>query len=189
MSRRSFGRRRPASWLVAALLAGCAHPQPEPVAAPLPPVNPSAPMVAPRRAAGNYVLTTDLKTSQQQQPPAPLRPPRGRPAPAPLLHLDAQALAAPDATATSSVQLAATVNIPGYTRAPAGRLGQAAAWWPLPGDSVIVHLQTPRGDGLMDLRGTMVGDTLSGDIWFTTSSDGAVFQLGTFRAVKQKGGR
>jgi hypothetical protein len=186
MSRRQSGAGRQVAWLVACLVAGCAHPPPEPAPAPLPAVIPSGPMVAPRRAAGNYTLTTDLKTSQPQPPPGPRRPPRGRPAPAPLLHLDAQAMAAPDATATSRIQLAATVNIPGYTRAPAGRLGQAAVWWPLPGDSVVVHLQTPRGDGLMDLRGTMQGDTLAGEIWFTSTSDGTVFQMGTFRAVKQK---
>jgi len=177
--------RRAARWLVAGLLAGCAHPQPQPVAEPLPPVNPTAPVVAPRRAAGSYVLTTDLKTTQQPAPP-PRRNQRPRPAPAPLLRLDPQALAAPDATASSSTQLAATINIPGYTRAPAGRAGQAAAWWSLPGDSVIVHFQTPRGDGLMDLRGTLVADTLAGEIWYTSTSDGTVFQMGRFRAVKQK---
>ena len=186
MSPRRSGPGRLA-WLVAGLVAGCAHaPPPEPAPAPLPSVNPSAPMVVPHRASGNYVLTTDLKSSRPEPPPGPRRPPRARPAPAPLLHLDAQALAAPDATAASRIQLSATVNIPGYTRAPAGRLGQAAAWWPLPGDSVIVHFQTPRGDGLMDLRGAMQGDTLAGEIWFTSTGDGTVFQMGTFRAVKQK---
>jgi len=187
--RRGSSARRAAGWLAAVLLAGCAHPQPEPVPAPPPPVNPAAPMVAPHRASGAYLLTTDLRTSRQQAPGPPRRQARGRPAPVPLLRLDSQPLAAPDATATSGTQLAATVNIPGYTRAPAGRVGQAAVWWPLPGDSVIVHFQTPRGDGLMDLRGTLVADTLAGEIWFTSTSDGAVFQMGTFRAVKQKGGR
>jgi len=186
VSPRRSGPRRRLAWLVSGMVAGCAHAPPaEPAPAPLPSVNPSAPMVTPRRASGNWVLATDLRSSQPPPPPG-RRPPRPRPAPAPLLHLDAQALAAPDATATSRIQLAATVNIPGYTRAPAGRLGQAAVWWPLPGDSVIVHFQTPRGDGLMDLRGTMQGDTLAGEIWFTSTRDGTVFQMGTFRAVKQR---
>jgi len=167
--------------MLVVLLAGCAHRPPEPPAAVVPAVNPTAPMVAPRRAAGSYVLTTDLKRSQ----PAP-NPRRRRPPPPVLgLRLDFQPLAAPDATAASNTQLAALVNIPGYTQAPPGRVGQAAVWWPLPGDSVIVHFATPRGDGLMDLRGTMTADTLAGEIWFT-NHDGAAFQMGTFRAVKMK---
>jgi len=189
-ARRAGTRAHLGRWLAAALLAGCAHPQPEPAVPASPPaVNPSAPVIAPRRAAGNYLLTTDLKTSPQPSPVPPRRPPRARPAPLALLRLDSQPLAAPDATAVSSTQLAATVNIPGYTRAPAGRAGQAAVWWPLPGDSLVVHFQTPRGDGLMDLRGEMKGDTLAGEIWYTSTRDSAVFQMGSFRAVKQRGGR
>jgi hypothetical protein len=38
----------------------------------------------------------------------------------------------------------------------------------------------------MDLRGALKGDTLSGEIWYTSSGSGTVFQMGTFRAVKQK---
>ena len=172
-----------------ALGTGCAHaPPPEPpvAAAPAPAVNPSARVVSSRRAAGSYALTTDLKTS-----PAPPRTGGGRrPPPAPVanLRLDARTVATPDATASSSTQLAATVNIPGYTRAPSGRAGQAASWWTLPGDSLVVHFQTPRGDGQMDLRGALQGDTLAGEIWYTSRSSGDVFQLGRFRAVKQKGG-
>jgi len=168
---------------MAGLLAACAHRPPEPPATPAAPaVNPILPVVEPHRATGNYILTTDLKQSQ----PAPPR--RRRPPPRPVvgLRLDFQPLAAPDATAASSTQIAAMVNIPGYTQAPPGRTGQAAAWWPLPGDSVIVHFATPRGDGLMDLRGMLKGDTLAGEIWFTSTSSGTVFQMGTFRAVKQK---
>jgi hypothetical protein len=169
--------------MLAGLLAGCAHRPPEPPAVPpVPAVNPSAPVVAPRRATGSYVLTTDLKRSQ---PAAPPRRRRAPPVPVLGLRLDFQNVAAPDATATSNTQLAALVNIPGYTLAPPGRIGQAAVWWPLPGDSVIVHFASPRGDGLMDLRGVMTADTLVGDIWFTNSS-GAAFQLGTFRAVKMR---
>ena len=175
-----------ALWLVAVSLSGCAHRPPEPAVATLPPVNPSAPVVTPRRATGSYVLTTDLKLSRSAAPTPPRRDRRQPPAPLPTLRLDFQPLAAPDATAASSTQLSATVSMPGYTRAPPGRTGQAAAWWPLPGDSVIVHFPTPRGDGLMDLRGTLKGDTLAGEIWYTSSSSGTVFQIGTFRGVKQK---
>lgn len=171
-----------AAWVLAGLLAACAHRPPEAPAAPVPPaVNPSAPVVASRRASGNYVLTTDLKRSR------PVPPPRRRAPRAPVLglRLDFQAAAAPDATAASNTQLAALVNIPGFTQAPPGRVGQVAVWWPLPGDSVIVHFATPRGDGQMDLRGVMTADTLAGDVWFTNAS-GTAFQMGTFRAVKMK---
>jgi hypothetical protein len=174
-----------ALWLAVAPLSGCAHRPPEPAVAALPVVNPSAPVVEPHRATGSYLLTTDLERSRPATPAPRRRQRRPPPAQVPALRLDFQPLAAPDATASSSTQLAASVNIPGYTRAPPGRIGQAAAWWPLPGDSVIVHFATPRGDGLMDLRGMLKGDTLAGEVWYTSSS-GTVFQLGTFRAVKQK---
>ena len=170
----------------AGLASACAH-KPPPVVETLPAVNPAAPVVAPHRATGSYALTTDLKVSQPATPARQRgRPRRPPPAAVPSLRLSYQPSAAPDATATSSTQLSAVVNIPGYTRAPPGRVGQTAVWWPLPGDSVIVHFATPRGDGLMDLRGMLVGDTLAGEVWYTSSSTGNVFQMGTFRGVKQK---
>lgn len=186
----AVARGRIALGCLGVLAAGCAHPasEPAPVAV-APAANPSAPVLSSRRASGSYALTTDLKLSQQSAAPAS-RPAGGgrRPPPAPVasLRLDARTVATPDATATSSTQLAATVNIPGYTRAPAGRAGQAASWWPVPGDSLVVHFRTPRGDGRMDMRGALRGDTLSGEIWYTSATSGNVFQLGTFRAVKQK---
>jgi hypothetical protein len=175
----------------AALLAGCTHRPPEPEAAPAAPA--AAPTVPPHAATGAYDLTTTLKRSE----PAPAPPPRSsrsRRAPAPrpvpeaaaLLELAFQPLAAPDATAQSSTQLAATINLPGYTRAPRGRRGQAATWWPLPGDSVIVHFQSPQPGGVLDLRGALKGDTLAGEIWFTSLESGSAFQMGTFLAVKRK---
>ncbi|OYV66696.1 MAG: hypothetical protein B7Z72_10885, partial [Gemmatimonadetes bacterium 21-71-4] len=133
----------------AAPFAGCAHPPgpaPENVA---PAANPAAPVVGPRRATGWYDLTTTLPVTRRASPPTG----RSRHAAA-TLRLEYQLLAAPDATAASSTQLAAAVSIPGYTRAPRGRAAQAAAWWPLPGDSVVVHFRTPRADGVMELRGT-----------------------------------
>ena len=172
--------RAAASGLAAMLLAACSH------TAPPPPVLPAAPVVVPHVATGTYDLTTTLKTH-----PAPPSRSRGRgraapSAPASTLELVYRPVAAPDATATSSTQLAATINLPGYTRAPRGRAGQAAVWWPLPGDSVVVHFQPPQGSGLVDLRGTLKGDTLSGDVWYTSVGTGNVFQMGTFRAVKRK---
>ena len=172
------------AWMAALLLAGCAHRPPEPLTPTAPSVNPAAPVVEPHHASGNYLLTTDLKVSQAQ-PPTRTRGRSRRPPPA-TLRLAFQPTAAPDATATSSTQLTATINLPGYTRAPPGRTGQTAVWWPLPGDSVVVHFVSPRGDGLMDLRGLLQADTLSGEIWYTSSTTGNVFQMGTFRGVKQK---
>jgi hypothetical protein len=133
-----------------------------------------------------YDLTTTLPS---RQPPQAARPRgRGRPAPVvtPTLELIYRPVAAPDATAASGTQLSATLNLPGYTRAPRGRTGQAAVWWPLPGDSVIVHFQPPQGTGLVDMRGALRGDTLSGDVWYTSLGTGASFQMGTFRAIKRK---
>jgi hypothetical protein len=101
------------------------------------------------------------------------------------LELAYRPLAAPDATAASSTQLAATINLPGYTRAPRGRTGQAAVWWPLPGDSIIVHFQPPQSRGSIDMRGALQGDTLSGDVWYTSQETGNAFQMGTFRAIKR----
>jgi hypothetical protein len=169
--------------LLAVLLVGCAHQPPAPIAPGIAPAaNPAAPVVAPHRAAGSYLLTTTLPASGRS------RPHRGhraeRPARA-VLRLAFQPVAAPDATAASSTQLGATVSIPGYTQAPPGRVGQAAAWWPSPGDSVTVHFRSPRGDGTMELRGTLHGDSLSGEVWFTSATTGSAYQMGTFLAVKR----
>ena len=167
--------------LAAILVAACSHAPPPP-----PPAPPAAPVVAPHAASGTYDLTTTLPS---RQPPQTSRSRgRARPAPGatPTLELVYRPVAAPDATAASGTQLSATINLPGYTRAPRGRAGQAAVWWPLPGDSVIVHFQPPQGTGIVDLRGALQGDTLSGDVWYTSLGTGAAFQMGTFRAIKRK---
>jgi len=177
----SRARRRVTVVLGALLAAACSH-----APAPPPPAPPAAPVVAPHAASGTYDLATTLPS---RQPPAPARR-RGRtpPAPvaAPMLELAYRPVAAPDATAASPTQLSATIDLPGYTKAPRGRRGQAAVWWPLPGDSVIVHFQPPQGKGLVDLRGALQGDTLAGDVWYTSLGTGASFQMGTFRAVKRR---
>ncbi len=178
--------RTQSAWLAAGLLAacaaGCAHPAPPPAPV-VPAANPAAPVVSSGRAGGTYDLTTTLGSSRPAPPPR-----RGRrPAPpASTLRLESQSVAAPDATAESSTQLAAAVAIPGYTLAPSGRAAQAAVWWPLPGDSVVVHFQTPRGDGLMELRGRLVADTLAGAVWYTSTSSGTTYEMAKFRAVKRK---
>ena len=162
-----------------AVLAACSHAPPPP-----PPVRPAEPVVTPHAASGTYDLTTTLPS---RQPPQTSRG-RGRATPVvtPTLDLVYRPVAAPDATAGSNTQFAATLNLPGYTRAPRGRTGQAVVWWPLPGDSVIVHFQPPQATGLVDLRGTLRGDTLSGDVWYTSLGTGASFQMGRFRAMKRK---
>lgn len=175
--------------LAACLLAGCGHGAPDVV--PVPAAVPAAPTVAPHVAAGSYDLTTTLARSQRTPQPQPTRrtgrPARAPAAPTPSLQLAYQALAAPDATAPSSTQLAAVVNIPGYTQAPRGRPGQAASWWPLPGDSVVVHFQPPQQhNGAIDLRGMLRGDTLAGEIWYTSLQTGSAFQMGTFTAIKRR---
>jgi hypothetical protein len=174
--------KRTASAVAAAALAACSHGPPPP-----PPVPPAEPTVAPHVATGTYDLTTTLKRTQP--PPRTTRgrrPTRPAPEPAPLLELAYRSVAALDATAQSNTQLAATIMIPGYTRAPRGRTGQAATWWPLPGDSVIVHFQPPQPGSAIDLRGALKGDTLAGEIWYTSLQSGTAFQMGSFRAVKRK---
>jgi hypothetical protein len=171
----------PAAGALAVLLvAACAHAPPPPAGPP------AAPVVAPHAATGTYDLTTTLPS---RQPPQASRP-RGRTRPAPgsmpMLELTYRPLAALDATAASSTQLSATISLPGYTRPPRGRAGQAAVWWPLPGDSVIVHFQPPQGSAAIDLRGALQGDTLAGDVWYTSLGTGAAFQMGTFKAIKRK---
>ena len=167
--------------LAVLVAAACSHAPPPP-----PPVPPAEPVVAPHAASGTYDLTTTLPSRQQAQTSRPRG--RGRTAPVvtPTIELVYRPVAAPDATAASGTQLSATLNLPGYTRAPRGRTGQAAVWWPLPGDSVIVHFQPPQATGLVDLRGALRGDTLSGDVWYTSLGTGASFQMGKFTAVKRK---
>jgi hypothetical protein len=166
---------------LAALVAAACSSAPPP-----PPVRPAEPVVTPHAAAGTYDLTTTLPN---RQPPQTARQRgRGRPAPVatPTLDLVYRPVAAPDSTTGSNTQFAATLNLPGYTRAPRGRTGQAVVWWPLPGDSVIVHFQPPQGTGFVDLRGALRADTLSGDVWYTSLGTGASFQMGTFSAIKRK---
>ena len=181
------------AWSVAAaamgtwLLAGCTH---RPEVATVPAAIPAAPTVAPHVATGTYDLATTLARTPPGSPTRPSgrgRPTRTAPEAAASLQLAYQALAAPDPTASSRTQLAAVLNLPGYTRAPRGRPGQAVAWWPLPGDSVVVHFQPPQQQGgTIELRGMLRGDTLAGDIWYTSLQLGNVFQMGTFTAVKRR---
>jgi hypothetical protein len=148
--------------------------------------------MAPARAVGTYVLQA---TIQGRTIPAPAPAPaaerrRGRAAPAPApaasLQLTARLPAALDPTAPSITQLAATVALPGYTVSPRGRLAQAASWWPVGGDSLVVFFTQPQRAAAISLRGVLRGDSLSGDVWYTSTSSGTEFQLGTFTAVRRR---
>lgn len=79
----------------------------------------------------------------------------------------------------------ATVAIPGYSSAPPGRAGQIAAWWPIPGDSVVIQFESRR-QAQVQLRGQLAGNALRGEIWYVSVETGESFQLGTFFAMRQR---
>ena len=172
--------------------AACSHPQPAPAPAPE-----AAPAPAPHAAppptavAGNFTLQAVI---QGRTIPAPQPPRRGRTrvvtAPVPsVLQLSPTPSAAPDPGIPSSVQLSAGVSLPGYTMPPRGRPTQAAAWWPGAGDSITVRWVITQRNAAVSLRGTLRGDTLSGDVWYTMLQSGSEFQLGTFSAVRVRAAR
>jgi len=177
-----------------AVLAACSGnrpaPSPEPAPAPVVAPVPAAAPMAPARAAGTYALQAVIQGRTIPAPAAAARP-RARAAatpPAATLVLAARPPAALESTAPSTTQFAATVALPGYTMAPRGRMAQSGAWWPTVGDSVVVYWVTPRNAGIA-LKGTLRGDTLSGDVWYTSLESGSEFQLGTFTAVRRRAAR
>lgn len=187
---------RPALPLAAVVAAAaCSRAQP-PAPAPAPTPEPvvAAPVVrppmAPAQAAGTYVLQAVIQ-GRTIPAPAPATPQaRGRTraaaAPAASLQLVARAPAALEPAAPSTRQFVATVALPGYTMSPRGRLAQAATWWPTGGDSLVVFFTQPQRAAAISLRGVLRGDTLSGDVWYTSTSSGAEFQLGTFTAARRR---
>jgi hypothetical protein len=192
--------RRLAAPVVIIAVAACSSARPAPPPAPAPGPAVAAPVaalppMAPARAAGTYVLQATIQGRTIPVPaPTPAPPPRGRAAAAPAparapaasLQLTARPPAALDPTAPSITQLAATVALPGYTVSPRGRLAQAASWWPVGGDSLVVFFTQPQRAAAISLRGVLRGDSLSGDVWYTSTSSGAEFQLGTFTAVRRR---
>ena len=180
----------------AALAAAVACSHPAPASAPAPEVAPPPAANAappPNAVAGTFSLQAVIqgRTIPAPSPAPPRRPARGRAAPVPLaavLLLTPTPAAAPDPSAASSAQLRAEVSLPGYTMPPRGRTTQAAAWWPGSGESVTVRWVTPR-NAAVSLRGTLRGDTLSGDVWYTLLDTGSEFQLGTWTAVRRRTGR
>lgn len=161
------------------LLAACSH-----AAAPAPPAPEPAPppsaTFTPSAANGSYVLRTVIQGQRGAQRPAPRRGAAAREGAN--LRLEATRLAAPLTGVEATTQFAATITIAGYTRAPRGRTGQAAAWWPIPGDSLVIQFPAARGNASIQLRGARQGQALSGDIWYIPTATGTTFQLGTFTA-------
>ncbi len=150
---------------------------PPPVAAP-----PSTTLLTPTRVAGSYRLRADIQRQGQRQGQ---RRAQGRAGETPL-RLENAPVAAPDPAIPSAVQFGASVSLAGYTRAPRGRNAQAAAWYPVAGDSLVIQFSTQAQPGAqIQLRGVHVGQGLRGEIWLVSAS-GNTFQLGTFVATRQR---
>lgn len=185
-----LGGRPLAAWPVGALavLTACAShwssspapPTPEPAVAPAPSTT-----FAPGAVAGSYLLRTNIEGRQGAGPRQGQRR-RAAAGEGTALRLEATPLAAPIPGVPSSSQFAATIAIAGYTRAPRGRAGQAAAWWPIRGDSLVIQFPSARANASIQLRGARQGQTLSGDIWYIAAATGTSFQLGTFTATKTR---
>lgn len=192
-------RRRWLAAVVAVAVAACSRAQPAaaPAPAPGPAAAPAAaaPPLAPGRAAGTYQLQATIqgRTIPAPRPAAPAgrraRTLRAAAAPAATLQLSATPVAALEPSAPSLTQLAGTIALPGYTMSARGRLAQAASWWPAGGDSVVVFFTQPQRSAALSLRGVLRGDTLSGDVWYTSTASGAEFQLGSFSAVRRRSAR
>jgi hypothetical protein len=177
---------RPAALIVVALLpvaGGCrtmpsAELSPEDSAA----VARTTPAFSPGAVAGQYTLRANLErqsaTAQRQ------RRGRGQP-PTTVLRLESTPTAAPYAAAGSATQFNASIALPGYTRAPRGRSGQAAIWWPIGGDSLVVQFLSPQG-ATIQLRAAVQGTSLSGEIWYQSRQSGSSLQLGTFTAARTR---
>lgn len=161
----------------ALLVAACSHSNAAPPAEPVP-ASAQAAIVAGSAVSGTYRLQPDIQSGNRPQP-------RARNAPQPSLVLASDSATVKSANATAP-QRAATILLPGYSRPPRrGRAaGQAASWWPVGSDSVVVEFsQGPRSR--IQLRGAAHSGSLRGDIWFI-STEGSSFQLGTFTATKSR---
>jgi hypothetical protein len=140
---------------------------------------PATGMVVPSAVAGTWRLRTEIQSGNTP-------PPRTRATTAPVIVLTVQPATTPAMGAPGGAQFNATIAMPGYSaRAPRGRAGQAATWWPIPGDSVVV--QFSRGNrGQIQLRGVLHGGAMQGEIWYSSLESGSTLQLGTFAANKQR---
>jgi len=153
-----------------AVVASC-HKTPPP--APAEPAPPPGPMVATTTAAGTYHLRATLQRRSATAHGAPAETP---------LTLSHTPSAAP-AQGAPGTSYNATISLPGYTHPPPGRTTQAASWWPIAGDSVVVQFTYQHSD-LVQLRGHLAGRALHGEVWFYGGEAGTSYQLGTFTAQK-----
>lgn len=175
-------RRQEKARLAAVLLlvAGCAKPAaPPPPPAPAPEPEPPPAVVAPAPAvaavAGRYRLAADVPRRQARG--------RARGTPATPLTLQAAVARSPDGMTAVSRQYVATATIPGYAAAARGR--ESAWWWPIAGDSVVIHLILRDGNRLQ-LRGAVSRTVLRGEVWFMSGQTGTTYQLGTFTATRTR---
>jgi len=163
------------------LLSACAKAAPPPPAAepapPAPPVATPAVAALPTVAAvtGRYQLRTDLPRRQ-----AAARG-RQRAVPATPLQLLSTAARSPDGMTAVSRQFVATATIPGYAASARGR--ESAWWWPIAGDSVVIHTVTRDGHRLQ-LRGAVSRTAIQGEVWITAGDN--TYQLGTFTATRSR---
>lgn len=167
------GRATAASLTLLALAACASTPDPAPAPPPTPvaPESPALEMLAPRAASGTWRLRTAIERSRRRGPASSTL----------ALYTSvsrSRQMDGPDTTFN------AAVSIPGYTSAPRGRSTTPAAWWPVPGDSLVVQVSVQRGDHVQ-LRGRMEGRTISGELWYQSLETGNSFQLGTFTAVRR----
>jgi hypothetical protein len=162
--------------LSALLLVACSHNPPQVAAVPddSPAPVAIATSLTPSAASGNW----RVNASVQSRARAGVRRTQGT------LQLSATATAAPLPGSGPGTQFNATVALSGYSAAPRGRSGQAGAWWPIGGDSVVVEFASANA-GEIQLRGAMRGRTIQGEVWFLSGATGATFQMGTFTASKR----
>lgn len=134
--------------------------------------------MVPMAAVGTYRLAMRIESGNRPQP-------RNRRDPQASMALSTDT-AASRAPGSPTQQFAATITMPGYSRpSRRGRPGQSASWWPIPGDSIVVQFTQGQGSrGEVQLRGTLRGNALSGEIWYVSEQTGSTFQLGTFTGTK-----
>ena len=140
---------------------------------------PPAALVAPAAVAGAYQLRVEIQSGNRPQP----RNPRAVQPSMTLLRTVASA----NQMGGPTQQFNATITIPGYTRPPRRGTAQAATWWQLGGDSVVVQFtQGEQSRGEMQLRGALRGSAIRGEIWYLSNETGSTFQLGTFSGTKRR---
>jgi hypothetical protein len=159
------------------LILGCSHKPPEVAPAPddSPAPAPISTSLTPSAASGVWRMNAAVQSNRR----GGVRRSQGS------LQLSATPTAAPLPGSGPGTQFNATVTLSGYTVAPRGRTGQAGAWWPIGGDSVVVEFASANS-GEIQLRGAMRNRTIQGEVWFLSGSSGATFQMGTFTAAKTR---